>query len=104
MGVASASSSPSGSPSALGPQRLAWRRAEQRQVAEAASAGRSRAQKRVMWSFDADTSTWMSGWNVGAQTFESWAWESLARGGICGASAESALYDAGEVAAPGDDD
>ena len=73
-------------------------------MAEAASAGRSRAQKRVMWSFDADTSTWTSGWNVGAQTFESWAWESLARGGICGASAESAVYDAGEVEAPGDDD
>jgi len=82
---------------------LAWRRAEQRQVAEAASAGRSRAQKRVMWSFDADTSTWTSGWNVSAQTFESCAWESIARGEICGAGAESAVYDAGEVAAPDDD-
>ena len=73
-------------------------------MAEAASAGRSRAQKRVMWSFDADASTWTSGWNVSAQTFESCAWESVARGEICGVGAESAVYDAGEVAAPGDDD
>jgi hypothetical protein len=51
-----------------------------KQVAGAASAGRSRAQKRVTWSFDVETSTWASGWNVSAQTFESCAWENVARG------------------------
>ena len=56
-----------------------------------------------MWSFDAEMSTWTSGWNISAQTFESCAWESVARGGICGAGAESAMYDVGEVAAPDDD-
>jgi hypothetical protein len=35
--------------------------------------------------------------------FESCAWESVARGGICVAGARSAVYDAGEVAAPGSD-
>jgi hypothetical protein len=32
----------------------------------------------VVWSFDAGTSRWPSGWNVSAQTFESCAWESVA--------------------------
>jgi hypothetical protein len=70
---------------------------------EAASPGRSRAQKRVVWSFEAETRRCPSGWNVRAQTFESCAWESVARGGICGAGAESvavlgdAACDDGEV-------
>jgi hypothetical protein len=70
---------------------------------EAVSPGRSRAQNRVVWSLEAETRRCPSGWNVRAQTFESCAWESVARGGICGAGAESAavlgdmVCDAGEV-------
>jgi hypothetical protein len=70
---------------------------------EAASPGRSRAQKRVVWSFEAETRRCPSGWNARAQTFESCAWESVARGAICGAGAENAavlgdvVCDAGEV-------
>jgi hypothetical protein len=45
---------------------------------EAASLGCSRAQKGVVWLFDAETSRWPSGWNVSARTFESCAWESVA--------------------------
>ena len=55
---------------------------------EAASPGRSRAQKRVVWSFEAETRRCPSGWKVRAQTFESCAWESVARGGIWGVGAE----------------
>ena len=57
---------------------------------EAASPGRERAQKRVVWSFEAETRRCQSGWNAVAQTFESCGWESVARGGIWGAGAESA--------------
>ena len=67
------------------------------------SVGRLRAQKQVMWSFDVEISMWTGGWNVSDQTFESCAWESIAQGGICGAGAESAVYDACAVAAPEDD-
>jgi hypothetical protein len=42
-------------------------------------------------------------WNASTQTFEPYAWESVARGEICGAGAENAVYDVGEVAALGDD-
>jgi hypothetical protein len=57
---------------------------------DAASPGRSRAQKRVVWSLEAETRRWPRGWNVSAQTFESCAWESVARGGTWGAGAENA--------------
>ncbi len=43
-----------------------------------------------MWSFDAEASTRTSGWQVGAHTLNSCASENVARGWICGASAESA--------------
>jgi hypothetical protein len=52
---------------------------------DAVSPGRSRAQKRVVWSLEAETRRWPSGWKVRAQTFESCAWERVARGGIWGA-------------------
>jgi hypothetical protein len=60
-----------------------------------------------VWSFEAETRRWPSGWNVKAQTFESCAWESVARGGICGAGAENvadAVCDADEVPPAVDDD
>jgi hypothetical protein len=80
--TASGSSSSSGSPSASssGSTAVGMVRRWVKQVAEAASAGRSRSRKRVTWSFDVETSTWASGWNVSAQTFESCAWENVARG------------------------
>jgi len=55
-----------------------------------------------VWSFEAETRRWPSGWKVRAQTFESCAWESVARGGICGTGAERAgpACDAGEVVVP----
>jgi hypothetical protein len=40
-----------------------------------------------VWSFEAETRRWPKGWKVRAQTFESCAWESVARGAICGAGA-----------------
>src|SRR6266851_5384166 len=66
--------------------------------------GRSRVQKRVAWSFDAETSRWLSGRDVSAKTFELCTWESAARGTICGVNAESAgaACDAGAVAAADD--
>ena len=62
--------------------------------------GRSRVQKRVAWSFDAETSRCLSGRDVSAKTFELCTWESAARGRICGVNAESAgaACDAGVVA------
>ena len=48
-----------------------------------ASPGRSRHQKRVVWSFDALTRMCPRGWYVSAQTFESCACESVARGPGC---------------------
>lgn len=47
---------------------------------EEASPGRSRHQKRVVWSLEALTSRWPSGWKASAQTLESCACESVARG------------------------
>jgi hypothetical protein len=66
---------------------------------DAVSPGRSRAQKRVVWSLEAETRRWPSGWKVRAQTFESWAWERVARGGIWGAGAVSTpgVVEEGEV-------
>lgn len=45
-----------------------------------ASPGRSRHQNRVVWSFEAETRMWPKGWKASAQTLESWACESVARG------------------------
>jgi hypothetical protein len=70
---------------------------------EAASPSRLRAQKQVVWSFEARRCP--SRWNVRAQIFESCAWGSVARGEICGAGDESAavlgdvVCDAGKVEA-----
>lgn len=54
---------------------------------EEASPGRSRHQNRVVWSLEALTRMCPKGWKVRAQTLESCAWESVARGpGCCDAS------------------
>lgn len=45
-----------------------------------ASPGRSRDQKRVVWSLEAVTRRWPSGWKAIDQTLESWAWDRVARG------------------------
>lgn len=50
---------------------------------DVASPGRSRHQKRVVWSLDALTKRCPSGWNASDQTFESCACESVARGPGC---------------------
>ena len=47
---------------------------------DVASPGRSLDQNRVVWSLDAVTRMWPSGWNVRLHTLESCACESVARG------------------------
>src|SRR5216683_7020121 len=77
-GTASASSSSSGSPSALSSGPTAVGMAPRWAKTGWGCVGGALARpKRVMWSFDADTSTWTNGWNVSAQTFESCTWENV---------------------------
>lgn len=102
-GTARSSSSSSCSPSASSSGPAAAGLAPPGAKTDAVSPGRSRAQKRVVWSFEAETRRWPSGWKVRAQTFESCAWESVARGGICGAGA-GIVGPCGEVAWDADAD
>jgi hypothetical protein len=51
---------------------------------DVASPGRSRDQKRVVWSLEALARRWPRGWKARDQTFESCAWESVARGRAVG--------------------